>query len=225
MSNEELLGQTRKLRDNLRPRAAYFRDLGFDVDAFLAECDRLIAFLEGRSDEWVDVPVFCEKLTAFHNEMRAFAELERQAERVKAIGSIPSMLDAVEGLARRMSNPDDARSAAALQASVEAARKRIERGEVPMEELEDLSLSTQAQKAELSRRSQFRAAALALYWESRPLEWWDRLAAGPRKELEELLVSWRAEREKMLSEMPIADRRRLEALRPEDFDKPGSMDP
>jgi hypothetical protein len=188
--------------------------MGIEVDSFLEECDRLIAFLEGRSDEWVDVAGFLEKLSAFSSEMRALAELERQAERAKVIGSIPSLLDAVEGLAKRMSNPEDARTAASLQAEVEAARQRLARGEVPLEEMVDLSLSTQAQKAELSRRNQFRAAALALFWESRPPEWWAKLTDEARKELEDLLVSWRAEREKILGELPIADRRRLEALRP-----------
>jgi hypothetical protein len=225
MSNEELLGHTRELRDKLRPRAAHLREMGIEVDSFLEECDRLIAFLEGRSDEWVDVAGFLEKLSAFSSEMRALAELERQAERAKVIGSIPSLLDAVEGLAKRMSNPEDARTAASLQAEVEAARQRLARGEVPLEEMVDLSLSTQAQKAELSRRNQFRAAALALFWESRPPEWWAKLTDEARKELEDLLVSWRAEREKILGELPIADRRRLEALRPEDFDKPGAMEP
>ena len=39
-----------------------------------------------------------------------------------------------------------------------------------------------------------------------------------------MLVSWRAEHEKILGELPIEDRRRLEALRPEDFDKPGAFE-
>lgn len=135
------------------------------------------------------------------------------------------MLDAAEDIARRLSKPEDARAAASLQAAVEAARQRLARGEVPQEEMQDLSLSTQAQRAELSRRCQFQTAALALFWESRPPEWWAKLTAEARKKLEDLLVSWRAEREKILGELPIADRRRLEALRPDDFDKPGATDP
>jgi type I restriction-modification system DNA methylase subunit len=122
-------------------------------------------------------------------------------------------------------NPNDTRTAASLQAAVEAARQRIARGEVPLEEMEDISLSTNAQSGELSRRSHFQTAALALFWESRPPEWWAKLTAEQRKELEELLGSWRAEREKILGELPIADRCRLEALRPEDFDKPGALEP
>ena len=225
MSNEELLQHTRELRDKLRPQAAHLREMGIEADSFLEDCDRLIAFLEGRSEEWVDVAQFLEKLTAFGNEMREFAEIQRQAQRINAVASIPSMLDAVENLASRLSNPDDARTAALLKASVEAARERLARGEVPLAEMEDLSLSTQAQKAEMSRRSQFRAAALALFWESRPPEWWAKLTDEARNELEKLLVSWRAEREKILGELPIEDRRRLEALRPEDFDKPDAFKP
>lgn len=225
MSNEELLGRTRELRDQLRPRAADLRAMGFEADSFLEECDRLIAFLEGRSEEWVEVAEFVEKLQVFSKEVSAFSDIQRQAERVKAVASIPSVLDAVENLAGRMSNPDDARMAASLQAAVEAVRQRLARGEVPAEEMEDLSLSTLAQKAEFSRRSHFQTAGLALYWESRPPEWWAKLTAEARKELEELLVSWRAERDKILGELPIADRRRLEALRPEDFDKPGALEP
>jgi hypothetical protein len=225
MSNEELLRRTREFRDKLRLITAHLHEMGMEAEPFLEDCDRLIAFLEGRSEAWVDVAEFLGKITAFCNEMREFTELQRQAERINAVASIPSVLDAVEGLAKRMSNPEDARMAAALQAEVEAARQRLARGEVPVEEMQDLSLSTQAQKAELSRRSQFRAAALTLFWESRSPEWWAQRTVEQRKELEDLLVSWRAEREKILGELPIADRRRLEALRPEDFDKPGALDP
>lgn len=225
MSNEELLRHVRELRDKLKPHAAQWREIGFEVDAFVEDCDRLITFLEGRSEEWVDVAEFPEKITAFSNEMNAFCHIQRQAERINTIASIPTMLDAVENLAKNLSNPTDARTAASLQAGVEAARQRLARGEVPVDELEDIALSTQAQKAELSRRSHFQAAGLALYWESRPPEWWAKLDDKARKDLEALLAQWREEREKILGELPIADRRRLESLRPEDFDKPGALDP
>ena len=82
MSNEELLQHTRELRDKLRPQAAHLREMGIEADPFLEDCDRLIAFLEGRSEEWVDVAQFLEKLTAFGNEMREFAEIQRQAQRI-----------------------------------------------------------------------------------------------------------------------------------------------
>jgi hypothetical protein len=225
MSHEELLRHTRELRDKLKPGAAQWREIGMDVDPFLAECEQLIAFLEGRSEGWVDVAAFCEKLAAFHQEMREFVHLQKQAERINAVASIPSVLETMEDFARRLDNPNDARTAALLKASVEAARQRLARGEVPLEELQDLALSTQAQAAEMSRRTRFKTAALALFWESRPPEWWAQRTAKERQELEALLVSWRAEREKILGELPIADRRRLEALRPEDFDQPGAMDP
>lgn len=84
-SNEELLVHTREFRDELRPRAAELRELGLEVDSFLEECDRLIAFLEGRSDEWVEVAGFLEKLSAFNSEVIEFAEINRQAERIKAV--------------------------------------------------------------------------------------------------------------------------------------------
>jgi hypothetical protein len=225
MSHQELLGQVRAFRDQLRPRADYLRELGFAVDSVLAECDGLIAFLEGGSEAGPDIAGLCAKLAAFHSELRGFAGLERQAERAKAIGSIPGLLDAVEDLAQRLSRPEDARTATSLQAEVEAARQRLARGEVPVEEMADLSLSTNAQAAELSRRCHFQAAALALFWESRPPEWWAGVPAEQRQKLEEFLGSWRAEREKILGELPIADRRRLEALRPEDFDQPGALEP
>jgi hypothetical protein len=225
MSNEELLRHVRELRDKLKPYATQWREMGFEVDSFLEDCERLIAFVEGRSEEWMDVAEFLEKINAFSKEMSAFCDIQRQAERIKTIASIPGMLDVTEKLAKNLSNPNDAPTAAALKASVEAARQRLARGEVPLAELEDISLSAQAQKAELSRRSQFQAATLALFWESRPPEWWAKRTDKERKELGELLAQWRAEREKILSELPIADRRRLEALRPEDFDKPGALDP
>lgn len=225
MSSEELLRRLRGFCDKLRPCAANLRELGMDVDTFLEACERLIAFLEGRSDEGEDVPGVIEKINAFHNEMRGFYEIMRQAERINLVVSIPGLVDEVEEISRGMTHPDDARTAAALRASVEAARQRLARGEVPVEELQDISISTHAQTGELRRRNHFRVAAVALFWESRPPEWWAKLTAAERQELEELLASWRADREKILGELPIEDRRRLEALRPEDFDKPGALDP
>ena len=67
---------TRELRDKLRPLAAHFREMGFEVDSFLADCDRLIAFLEGRSEEWVVSPSSLENMQAFHKEMREFSEIQ-----------------------------------------------------------------------------------------------------------------------------------------------------
>lgn len=225
MSNEELLNQTRAIRDQLKPRAAELRELGIEVDSFLEACYRVIAFLEGRSEEWVDVGEFIEKLQAFHQEMREFHEIEKQAERAKAVGSIPGMLDVTEDMARRLDNPNDARTVAAFKAAVAAARERLARGEVPTEELEDISLSFNAQAAEMNRRNKFRFATMVLFWESRPPEWWAKRSDEERKGIESLLTSWRTEREKILGEMPIEDRRRLETLRPEDFDDPDRLKP
>ena len=58
MSHDELLGHTREIRDKLKPYATQWREMGFEVDSFLEDCDRLIAFLEGRSEEWVDIAEF-----------------------------------------------------------------------------------------------------------------------------------------------------------------------
>lgn len=221
MPDEDLLRQTREIRDKLKPCAASFCGAGLEVDSFLEECDRFIAFLEGRSEDWEDVNVFVEKLTAFASELSAYANIQREAERINAVASIPGMLDAVENLAKQMDNPKDASTIAALKESTEAARKRLAGGEVPWEELQDISISSNAQMGALKRRMNYHSAALALFWESRPPEWWAKLNEEARKDLEKLLAQWRGEREKILGELPIADRRRLEALRPEDFDKPG----
>lgn len=224
-ANEALLHRTRVVRDKLKPFAAHWRERGLEVDAVLVACDRLIAFLEGRSEEWVEVGAFLEKVQAFSQELTALANLERQAQRAEAVGSIPGMLDDAEELASSLSHPNDARTGTTLMASAQAARERLTRGEVPREELEEILLCTHAQAAELSRRNHFRAAALALFWESRPPEWWAQLTPRERKELEDLLGTWRAQRERILGELPIEDRRRLEALRPEDFDTPGKLEP
>ena len=72
-----------------------------------------------------------------------------------------------------------------LKASVETARQRLACGEEPVEEMQDISLSANAQAGEFTRRTQFRTAALALFWESRPPEWWAKLTDEARKELKE----------------------------------------
>lgn len=225
MSDAELLARTREIRDGLLKRASTMREMGIEVDAFLVECERLIAAKEGRSDEWVDLVDFSARMDAFHQELEQFHHLERQAERAKAIGGIPGMLDALEQFAQRLRKGGNARAAEQLESLVATARERLARGEVPQEQMEDIQLLMTAEAAEAGRRQLFRNATIALYWESRPPEWWAKLPPEQRAKTEAALALWRRGREKLLGELPIADRRRLEALRPEDFDHPERLKP
>jgi hypothetical protein len=61
-----------------------------------------------------------------------------------------------------------------------------------------------------------------------PQEKWDSMDTEARTQLFDVLKRWREERGKILSELPIEDRRRLEAMEyfsPEDWEKPGVTDP
>ncbi len=91
---------------------------------------------------------------------------------------------------------------------------------MPVEEMEDLRLTLVAQKAELGRRIRKRTVALLLYWEKQTPEWWAQRSPEELRTMRELQARWEVERETLLSELPLADRRELEAMTLEDFHRP-----
>ena len=79
--------------------------------------------------------------------------------------------------------------------------------------------------AELDRRNLFCRARWGLFWEVAPPERWEALPPERREQSTRDLAEWRKEREKVLGGLPLEDRRRLEALRYEDFEKEGACEP
>jgi hypothetical protein len=224
--DDDLAAPVREFRDHLAPRVDELRAAGLDIDAFLADCDRFLAWLEG--GEWFDASMMMDHLAAFREEVAAYNAIQFQADRIAAEAGIPSMLDCTARLAdtlRRHTGDSERRTAADLDAAVAEARARLARGESPVEPLEDISLVTQAHAAELARRNRFRTVATALYWERQPPEWWAQRTPEERAAIEPLLAQWRTEREELLSELPLEDRRRLESLRLEDFQNPDALRP
>ena len=142
---------------------------------------------------------------------------------------LPGLMDELEQAAAEMrtrtNRPDAMRTAAELETELAAARQRLAQGEMPKDELENIALTVSAQMAELSRRSLFRRAALSLYWEKQTPEWWAKFSPEQRTGMQEQLANWRENREELLSELPLEDRRRLEAMTLEDFERPGATDP
>jgi hypothetical protein len=95
--------------------------------------------------------------------------------------------------------------------------------------MRDFQLSLTAEYAEVERRVKFRNAALSIYWEQMPQEKWDELEPEAKGRLLDLVAQWRTTfRKEYLESLPIADRRRLEAMehfKPEDWQKPGVFEP
>jgi cytochrome c556 len=226
---ESLLARLRQMREELAPRVEELREKGFEVEELLEDCDRMCAFLEGKGERGFDEHAFIARLKAFAEETEQAAHLQQQAEAIGDVMALPELMDQLDQVAAAMrtrtNRPDQARTAAELEEQLTAARRRLEEGEMPKNELENIALTVTAQKAELNRRRLFRSAALVLYWEKQTPEWWAQFSPEQRAGMEERLADWRENREELLGELPLEDRRRLEAMTLEDFERPGATDP
>jgi hypothetical protein len=93
----------------------------------------------------------------------------------------------------------------------------------------DWFLPVRVELAEFGRRVHFQKLTLVLYWEQASQEEWQALSETARDNVLSLLKHFDAElRKKILEEIPIADRRRLEAMEqwtPEDWAKAGLIEP
>lgn len=225
---EKLIRRVRKMSDAIRPIAANLAENGLDPADFLEACDQLIAFSEGRLEEEVDVSSLVRRFSQYAEEVAEHESLMRQADAVAVVAEIPIALDAIEGVIQQLrddARPDALQTALDLEVARDAALEKMSRGEAPSEEFQEMGLVGTAHMAELQRRRLYRSIALALYYESRPPEWWAALPPQARADFGKSLHNWQEQREELLGELPMADRRRLESLTPDDFDKPETWQP
>ena len=221
--NEELMNRMRDLVEHLRPKAEALREEGVDVEEFLEDADGFLAALEGRYDGEFDVQGFQAKLIAFAEEMKQRNHLLRQAEAVRLVEDLPKlpgMMDHVAKTLRDIGSEGALRTAAEVQAAADSARERLAEGKIPVSEMEDTMLAVTAEFAEVNRRRLYRSIAWARFLETRPPEWWAARTDAEREGSGKLLTEWKIEREELLGQLPLADRRRLEEARMEDFDAP-----
>lgn len=225
---EDLIRRVRELSDAIRPIAANLAENGLDPADFLEACDQLIALSEGRLEEEVDVSALIRRFSQYAEEVAEHESLMRQAAAVAAVAEIPNALEAIEGIIQQLrddARPDALQTALDLETAKDAALEKMSRGQSPGEEFQEMGLVGTAHMAELQRRLLYRSIALALYYESRSPEWWAVLPPKARADFGKTLRNWQEQREQLLGELPIADRRRLENLTPADFDKPETWKP
>ena len=221
--HEDIINRMRDLVEHLRPKAEALREEGVDVDEFLEGADGFLAALEGRYDGEFDVPGFIAKLTAYAEEIKQRDHLLKQAEAVRLVEQLPRTPEILDEMAkdlRESGSEDSLRMAAEMAATADAVRERLAEGVIPVSELQGLTLSVSAEIAEVNRRVLYRSIAMARFFETRPPEWWAELTDPARESAGKLLESWKIEREELLGQLPLADRRRLEEARMEDFDAP-----
>lgn len=225
---EAVLRQMRATREEYAVVAERLREHGLEVDGFLADCDEFIAVLEGRHEGEFDVQDFLRRLKAFKEEAGEFAHIQQQVKAVEVVHDLHDLLPEMEKMAaefRERGEPMDLRSAAEIEGALARIHAGLAEGKLDKDALEDMRLTTSAEMAEVQRRIHFREAACLLYWEKWPPERWAKASPEDRKTIEGALEQWRTKRKEVLGALPLEDRRRLEALRHEDFDKPGACDP
>jgi hypothetical protein len=225
---EELLAVIREAQAEFGGRVEELRAEGIELGGLMKDCERLAAALEAGTEEPGDVQAFTAKLKALTEKVGAMRHLQGQAEAVKVRSSLPGNIAEVErGVAtlRGQGGAVELRSATDLEASVTRIREELAAGGIARDALQDVKLTVQVQLAEWDRRDNFRKARWGLFWEKAPPERWAKRSPEQRMQFEGLLAEWRKEKEKVLGPLPLEDRRRLEALRYGDFEKPDACEP
>ena len=213
----------RQLLQEIQPRLEELRAEGMPVDEIVAESEEFLAALQGLRPDPPNWGRLIARITALVDEVNAARHLQDQAEVVREVMNLPTVLDELSVQTEKLrahGGRVEELSAAELEAAAAAARQRLERGEMPVEEMEDIRLTLAAQQAELGRRIRKRTAAMMLYWEKQTPEWWAQRSPEELEKMRELQARWEVERETLLSELPLADRRELEAMTLEDFNRP-----
>ena len=225
---DAMLRRMRATREHYAAMAERLREHGLEVDSFLAGCDEFIAALEGRHEGEFDVKDFIRRLNAFKEEAEGFVHIQEQVKAVEIVHDLHDLLPEMEKMAaelRERGEPMALRSAAAIEDALARIHAGLAEGRLDKDALQDMQLTASAEMAELQRRIHFRTAVCLLYWEKWPPERWAQASPEDRKTIEGALEQWREKREEILGALPLEDRRRLEAMRYDDFDKPGAGDP
>jgi hypothetical protein len=230
-NNDELRRPIREMAARVREWRFYLMTRGLDAKEFLDASAALEKVLDGDAPAEGVVERFTKTIDDFVVKLGALADYPPKFSREEKIKWITAsrVFELEEGMNKMVSDlagtPDDPRLAVAKE-----FRKRLSeavRGAGDFREvMEDLYLWMNTELGDVNRRIRFRNAAVAMYWEQMPQEKWDSLSPDDRAKLFELLELWRKERESLLGELPIADRRRLEAMehyRPEDWENPGNF--
>ncbi len=225
---EAMLQKIRRTREAYGAHAEGLREIGLEVDGFLADCDEFIALLEGRHEGEFDGEAFLRRLKEFSQEADEFIHLQEQVKAAELAGNLDDLLPMTErmiGELRSHGGGAEMRAAAEIEGSLAKFRAGLEDGRLDREAFQDMQLAMAVQLAEVDRRILFRTVATHLYWESWPPERWAKLSPEERTKVEVALAKWRPEKEDQLGRLPLEDRRRLEAMRYEDFDDPGALEP
>ena len=223
-----MLRQIRAVREEYGAVAERLREHGLEVDEFLADCDEFIAVLEGRHEGEYDVQKFIGRLNAFKEETDEFMHILQQVKAVEVVHDLHDVLPEMKKMAadlRERGEPMDLRTATQIEDALARIHAGLAEGRLDKDALQDMTLTMSVELAELQRRIHFRNAVLALSWELAPPERWARLSPEQKRQTEDLLAEWRKAKEEVLGALPLEDRRRLEAMRYEDFDKPGTCEP
>ncbi len=215
LSAESILFRIKELRASVQRFAFLLRARGVETQPFITTCDELEAALKkGAASE--ELPRLLVSFSAFGEKLEALADWppkdpERVATEMLA-GMLLTLEDTVE-VFHKLGGPSELKVAAELQHTLTRIHTRIRQGEMPTDELQDFLLTVTAQNAEVRRRLLFRTAALAIYWENAPQSKWDELPDDALDGIFRLVLQWQeTERERILGNLPLADRRRLEEM-------------
>jgi hypothetical protein len=198
---------------------------------FIAVCDALEAALSGKG-ETEDISRLLGEFSAFGKKLEQLGDWPpNDPERAAAemLAGMLLTLDDTVAVFRKLGGQSERRAADELQQTLTRIHARIRQGEMPTDEFQDFLLTVTAQNAEVKRRLLFRTAALAIYWENAPQEKWDALPDDSLESIFRLVLQWQeTERDRILSNLPLADRRRLEEMETynvEQWSYPGVFEP
>ncbi len=227
--HEKLLADIRRAYAEISEDADKVRADGMDVSGLLPEYEKLIAVLEGRVEGGEpEIVVLVARINAGVKEVKEFYDRREETDAALRKAPIEAKMAEMKRMVaqlRAQGGEQQMRDAERLEAAGARALELLNANPQSEDKTEDVLLLIQEERAKLVRHRNFRAAACGLYREQWPPERWARLSPVQRTREAALLAQWCQAREEILGSLPIEDRRRLEAMRGEDFEKPGAYEP
>ena len=220
--------------ERVRPYRAYLLTRGVETREFFEACEVIQMAVLGHAQPEGAVRRAAQAFGRFIQQLNALPDFppnwsEAERRQWALTSALLEFDDMLEKVAR------DFKGTKGEELALTAEKLRVEfndlirAGKNPLEVVRDFQLMVTAEQAEVLRRVKFRSAMLAIYWEQLPQEKWDEMTLEGKDQLLNLLKQWReGEREKIFSALPIADRRRLEAMeqwKPEDWGQSGPVEP
>ncbi len=213
---------------------AYAYSIGVDVRPGLYAAERLLEFINGKPMKEEEGKADMELLAEMHEKLEAapgyppkWTDAER--ERWKLLGDgwrMDEVIHRWDGWLDILGGGRFTKSLPLFRARVGKLTSELTASKMPTDEW---LLPLRVELADFTRRIFFQRVALVFYWQQASQEDWQTVAEEDRDSARDFVEQFTEERlKKLLGDLPIAERRRLEAMKqwtPEEWAQAGVIEP